>query len=99
MRPGMFVRARIVLDEHEAGAIVPLEAVTRRGDAQVIFVLEESGETRVVREVEVEAGIAEGERVEIVSPLVAGRVVTLGQHLLDDGSAVNVANTPDGTTP
>jgi hypothetical protein len=40
---------------------------------------------------DVEVGIREGDRVQITSsqPL-SGRVVTLGQQLIDDGSAITI---------
>ena len=40
--------------------------------------------------VPVEVGIQDGDRVQLVGFERAGRVVTLGQQLLDDGSAIIV---------
>jgi len=42
----------------------------------------------IVRFHEVVPGIVTSEKTEIVSPALSGRVVTLGQHLLADGSPV-----------
>ena len=39
---------------------------------------------------EVTVGIREGERVQVSAEGLEGRVVTLGQQLLEDGSAVTI---------
>lgn len=88
LRPGMFARVRIVLEETQAGAIVPQAALARRDGREVVFVLDDGGGT--VRMVPVSTGIVESGRVQIIEPAIAGRVVTLGQQLLRDGSAVRV---------
>ena len=41
-----------------------------------------------VRFIPVRTGATEGGLVQIVEPKLEGRVVTLGQHLLEDGGAV-----------
>jgi len=38
--------------------------------------------------VRVRPGASEGGRVQILEPVLSGQVVTLGQHLLEDGGAV-----------
>lgn len=97
LRPGMFARVRIVLQEEDAEAIVPLGAVTRRGGDDVVFVLDEEGAS--VSQWRVRTGISQGDVAQVffeegpagASPPGAGaRVVTLGQQLLTDGSKVNV---------
>ncbi len=92
LRPGMFARVRIVLREVDAQSIVPLDALARRDGRDVVFVLDGSGDR--VRLVEVTRGITEGGRVQIASPPLSGRVVTLGQQLLEDASPVRVVTTP-----
>lgn len=88
LRPGMFVRVRTVLSEQNAPAIIPLTALTRRNGHDVVFVLDEGA--TAVRMVRVTVGITEGDRVSITEPPLTGRVVTLGQQLLADGSSVRV---------
>ena len=39
----------------------------------------------------VQVGIRQGDRVQIGGEGLSGRVVTLGQQLLDDGSAIRIA--------
>jgi len=86
LKPGMFVRARIELARHEDAVLAPLAALVRRNGNQGVFLVEPK-ESRV-RFVPVTVGITEGDRAELVSPELEGQVVTLGQHLLEDGSPV-----------
>jgi len=86
LKPGMFARVRIILSERPDVQLVPTAAlVTRNGDSG-IFVLDARGTT--VAWVPVTAGVSTAELTEVVSPQLAGRVVTLGQHLLENGSRV-----------
>lgn len=94
LKPGMFIRAEVVLDRREDAVLVPELAITRRSDRTGVFVLDDAGAN--VSWVEVEPGIRARGRVEIVSPPLSGRVVTLGQQYVADGSAVTVAAETDG---
>jgi RND family efflux transporter MFP subunit len=89
LRPGMFARVSIVLGEQRSDTVIPRSALSRRNGREVVFVVDEGSE--VARMVEVTTGIAEGDRVTIVAPAISGRVVTLGQQLLDDGARVRIA--------
>jgi RND family efflux transporter MFP subunit len=88
LKPGMFVRATIELERLTDATLVPFEALTERGDTVGVFVLDADGEH--VRWRPVEAGVREGERVQVRGEDVAGRVVVLGQELCDDGARVTV---------
>jgi RND family efflux transporter MFP subunit len=89
LKPGMFARVRIGLSERPDAQLVPTAAlVTRNGDSGV-FVVDARGSTAAW--VPVTAGIATAELTEVVSPQLAGRVVTLGQHLLENGSRVTLS--------
>ncbi len=88
LKPGMFIRATVVLAEQERATIVPAQTLATRRDKSGVFLVDDGGET--VSFVPVEAGIREGDRVQIVSPKLSGRVVTLGQQMLDDGSAIRI---------
>lgn len=87
LKPGVFVRAEVLLDRVEDATIVPESALATRSDETGVFVVDEAG-TRV-RWLPVEIGIQQGDRVQILgdAPL-EGRVVTLGHQLIDDGSAI-----------
>lgn len=86
LKPGMFAKVRIVLSEKPAAQVVPTGAViTRNGDNAVFIVDEDQSKARYVP---VEIGISTPLITEILSPELRGKVVTLGQHLLEDGSPV-----------
>ncbi|MCG3111392.1 MAG: efflux RND transporter periplasmic adaptor subunit [Candidatus Manganitrophus sp. SB1] len=88
LKPGMFIRATIVLDRVPETTIVPEQALTTRGDRTGVFVVNEADRTVAWREVTV--GIREGGRVQVEGEGLSGRVVTLGQQLVDDGSRVTI---------
>lgn len=96
LKPGMFVRAEAVLDRAQDAMIVPVAALTTRGGRQAVFVVEPD-DTVTMRPVTV--GIRDGDRVQITGEGVTGRVVTLGQQLIDDGGRIVIpdddANQPD----
>lgn len=89
LKPGMFIRVTLELARAEGATIVPEAALTARGDATGIFVLADGTET--VAWHPVTTGIRESGRVQVEGEGLEGRVVTLGQQLIDDGSKVIVA--------
>lgn len=86
LKPGMFARVEVVTAQKDSTQIVPAVAVTTRNSETGVFLVS-PGET-VTRYVPIKTGIATPDRIEILSPRIEGLVVTLGQHLLDDGSPV-----------
>ena len=86
LKPGMFARVRVVTAEKDGATIVPTRAVVTMNGGAVLFVVSEDGTT--AKRLVVRTGIVTPEFTEILSPAVEGRVVTLGQHLLEDGSPV-----------
>ena len=86
LKPGMFVRATIVLDRVEETLTIPAQALTRRNGSDGVFLVEE--ENSSVKWQPVTPGIRQDERLEIRDTDLSGQVVTLGQQLLDDGSAI-----------
>jgi RND family efflux transporter MFP subunit len=98
LKPGMFIRATAVLDRVEEATIVPEQALSRRGDRTGVFVLSRDGQTVAWREVKV--GIRDGGRVQIRGEGLSGRVVVLGQQLVEDGSRITVSDVAgDGAEP
>ena len=99
LKPGMFVRIEAVLERVARARVVPAAALSVRGGKTGVFVVDDAGETVSWRPVE--TGIREGERVQLVGPAseeVTGRVVTLGQQLIDDGSAVTIPDDAVGAS-
>ncbi len=92
LKPGMFARIRVKIASRDAAQIVPNRAVVSTAAGTGVFLVRE-GET-AARFVPVETGIVTADRAEIVSPALEGRVVTLGQHLLADGSPVLLPQGP-----
>jgi RND family efflux transporter MFP subunit len=93
LKPGMFIIATVVLARVSDATIVPERALTVRDDRNGIFVLSEDGRKAIWRPVSV--GIRDGDRVQVIGEGLTGRVVTLGQQLVDDGSAVSISNGQD----
>jgi RND family efflux transporter MFP subunit len=89
LKPGMFIRAAVVLARIPEATIVPEQALTKRDDKSGIFIISEDGRSVVWREVKV--GIREGDRVQVEGAGLSGRVVTLGQQLVNDGSPIMIA--------
>jgi RND family efflux transporter MFP subunit len=92
LNPGLFIRASVALDRADDAVVVPRAALTTRGDVTGVFIIDADGGHVSWHEVQV--GIREEERVQVKGEGLSGRVVTLGQQLLDDGSAVVVPEAP-----
>lgn len=89
LRPGMFVLARIELARHENSTVVPRVAVVQREDKKGVFLADGRGAKAVF--VQVTTGVQEGALLQILRPALEGRVVTLGQHLLEDGTGIVIS--------
>ncbi|MBI5852447.1 MAG: efflux RND transporter periplasmic adaptor subunit [Planctomycetes bacterium] len=92
LRPGMFVRARILAEDEREALMVPKAAVLNEGAVAVVFVVRDG----IARRVVVDAGLEEREHVEArnlgadgLSP--GDAVITSGQHGLQDKTAVEVS--------
>jgi RND family efflux transporter MFP subunit len=99
LKPGMFVRAQVEFAAHTNATLIPFSAVVRRAGREGVFVVgapgassppAQKGAAAQARFVPVTVGIANGETVEIVEPEVSGLVVTLGNHLLENGSRITL---------
>ena len=88
LKPGAFARAKIETEQHKNAVTVPYAALTKRENRQGVFLLDEK--EMKVSFVPVRTGISTPEIVEILEPAIEGRVVTLGQHLLNEGSFVTI---------
>lgn len=86
LKPGMFVRARITLAKVEDALLIPEIALTRRGNESGVFSVDT--EEKIAHWRLVKTGIRDGLLVEVLEPELIGHVVTLGQQLIDEGSAL-----------
>jgi len=89
LKPGMFVRASLVLDRVDDAVIVPEQAPATRDGHPGLFVL--AADRGSVRWREVRLGILEAGRQQVLGEDLGEQVVVVGQQLLEDGSAVSVA--------
>ncbi len=99
LKPGMFVRAEIEFERRENAQLVPSDALVHRDDRPGVFAVD-TPEMKA-RFVPVTPGIVGGNTVEILKPPLEGPVVTLGHHLLEDGSSVLISGSdaPAGVKP
>jgi RND family efflux transporter MFP subunit len=86
-KPGMFINVQIEFTTHEGVTVVPVSSVVKRDSQQGVFLADM--ENKVAQFVPVKVGISTPELAEIIEPTAfSGYVVTLGQHLLADGSPI-----------
>ena len=93
LRPGMFVRVRVLFGERKAVLMVPEQAIVPGGQPAVFKVVD--GKANLVK---VRLGVRRAAQVEVVDGLADGDlVVTAGQLKLRDGAAVRPVG--DGAPP
>jgi RND family efflux transporter MFP subunit len=88
LKPGMFIRADVVLAREPEATIVPEQALTIRDDRSGVFLVSEDGRSVVWREVTV--GIRQNGRLQVEGEGLSGQVVILGQQLVKDGSTITI---------
>jgi RND family efflux transporter MFP subunit len=86
LKPGMFVRVKIQFDKHENATLVPIGALIKRAGTQGVFLADI--QKKKARFVPVKVGIVNGIHAEVLNPPITGSVVTLGHHLLEDGTSI-----------
>jgi membrane fusion protein (multidrug efflux system) len=93
LRPGMFVRVRLLFGERKGVLMVPEQAIVPGGQPAVFKVADGKAVLAKVR-----LGVRRAAQVEVVEGLAAGDlVVTAGQLKLRDGAAVRPVG--EGTPP
>jgi membrane fusion protein (multidrug efflux system) len=96
LRPGMFVRTRLIIAERPAALTIPEEALVPVGSSQYVFRVSGGKAERI----KVDTGVRRAGRVEIASGLSPGDVVvTAGQIKLRDGVAVRSSASPAAGPP
>jgi membrane fusion protein (multidrug efflux system) len=89
----MFVRVQIIIAVHPDALILPREAILMQGERKTVYTVREG----IAREVTVETGFQEGDRVEILDGLAReDRVVVRGHLGLQSGTKVRVIEELDG---
>ena len=87
LRPGMFVRVRVIIGERANALLVPEEAIVPLGEDFFVFRVDNGTAKRV----KVRTGLRRDAKVEIVEGLAGGdKVVTAGMRLSRDGQPVKI---------
>jgi membrane fusion protein (multidrug efflux system) len=91
LRPGMFARVNLVLEERTGALMVPEEALIAQGEQQLVYKVV-AGKVEAVK---VKAGLRQKGRVEILEGLQPGdTVITAGQIKVRPGMPVTVLPLP-----
>jgi len=93
LKPGMFIRAEIEFSRRENATVVPQSALVRREDKRGVFLADLV--QKKARFQPVVTGVVDRGRVEVLEPALSGRVAVMGQHLLEDGTAIVVPGMGD----
>ena len=88
LKPGMFIRATIVLDHINDAVIIPEQALTKRNDLYGVFFVSEKD--AMVRWNPVTVGITEGDLTSVKGLAPQGTIVVLGQQMLNDGTHISI---------
>ncbi len=87
LRPGMFVRVRVIVGERVNALMVPEEAIVPQGESFHVYKVVDGA----ARRVPVKIGVRRDAQVEILDGLASGdQVVTAGMRLTRDGQPVRV---------
>ncbi len=87
LKPGMFITAQVEYTMKTDAVLVPVSSIVQRNGQSGIFLADK--ETSKARFIPVKTGITSGDWAEIAEPAgLAGDIVTLGHHLLEDGTGL-----------
>lgn len=92
LKPGMFGKAEVVTDRRRDSIALPRDAVTRRNNQDVVFIVEPPVDTdySVARMKPVELGLEGRDDIEITFGVSDGdQVIMRGFEVLQDGTPVN----------
>lgn len=88
LKPGLFIRAEIEFAAHRKATVVPQSAIVKRNGITGVF-LADLKDVKV-RFIQITTGIIDKGMVEVLEPKISGEVVTIGHHLLEEGSKILV---------
>jgi RND family efflux transporter MFP subunit len=86
LKPGMFVRVQLAFDKIDNATVVPAAALVKRNEQPGVFLADLNA--MKARFVPVKVGVSNNMQVQIIEPQLSGSVVTIGQYLLEDGTAI-----------
>jgi RND family efflux transporter MFP subunit len=95
LSPGFFVNFEIAVEEIEQARVVPVDAIARHAGERGVFMVDESEDEDAehrfkARFVPVTVGVRTPDHAQVLDPALEGRVVTLGQHRLGDGTPLRI---------
>jgi len=88
LKPGMFTRCTLELEHAENTVSVPETAIITRNNKSGVFKV--TDDSLAVDWVEVRKGFTSGNQIQLLEPELDGRVVTMGQQFLEDGSNIRI---------
>ena len=87
LKPGMFARVTLELEQREDVPLIPKDAILLSGGTTAIFVVEDG----IARSRSVRTGMEKGNIIEVVEGLAGGeRIIVRGQSVVSDGDGVEV---------
>jgi RND family efflux transporter MFP subunit len=95
LKPGMFIRVEIEFASHADATVIPLNALVKRNGQKGVFVVDR--QVMKAKFLPVKTGMANSEWVQILEPSLAEPVITLGHHLLEEGSDIMLPAAKPGT--
>lgn len=97
LRPGMFIRVKIEFAVYQDAVVVPLSALVNRNGRQGVFVADL--QEKKARFLPVQVGVVNTEWAQVLEPALSGSVITLGHHLLEEGSDIMIPAARPGAIP
>ncbi len=87
LKPGMFARVELIIEEHKDVLVVPNKAVIEQEGREIVFVIDGN----IAKLKEVETGFKDESKTEIISGLEQGEsVIILGNYGLRDGAKIKI---------
>jgi multidrug efflux pump subunit AcrA (membrane-fusion protein) len=96
LRPGMFIRVQIEFASYPDATVIPLNALVKRNGQQGVFVADL--QEMMARFLSVKVGMVNSEWAQILEPALSGSVITLGHHLLQEGSDIMLPQAKPGAS-
>lgn len=82
LKPGMYIRSKILFQSIKNAVIIPDSGLVNREGIECVFKVNRNGNT--AEYIPVKTGIRNHDKIQVVSPVLTGEIVTLGRHLLSD---------------